>query len=96
MVNVISLLESALVMKGFKGLIVLVRFVMKYNNLLYKLSQPNFTIIELKCPGDCNSAGICDTSTGKCTCDDGRHGQDCSSELSRDLSENKTLFNSYF
>ena len=36
MVNVISLLESALVMKGFKGLIVLVRFVMKYNNLLYK------------------------------------------------------------
>ena len=34
----------------------------------------------MKCPGDCNNAGICNTSTGKCTCDIGRHGQDCSSE----------------
>ena len=80
MVNVISPLESALVMMGFKDLIVLVRFVMKYDNLLNKLVKPNFTIIELKCPGDCTNAGICDTSTGKCTCDTGRHGQDCSSK----------------
>ena len=35
--------------------------------------------LELTCPGDCNNAGECDTSTGQCTCDAGRHDLDCSS-----------------
>ena len=36
---------------------------------------------ELTCPSDCNNAGICDTSTGQCSCDIGRHGADCSSNV---------------
>ena len=28
----------------------------------------------------CSVAGVCDTSTGQCICDFGRHGPDCSSE----------------
>ena len=32
----------------------------------------------MKCPEDCNNAGVCDSTTGKCTCDTGRHGGDCS------------------
>ena len=35
---------------------------------------------ELTCPGDCSNAGICDTSSGQCSCDTGRHGPDCSSK----------------
>ena len=38
-------------------------------------------IIELKCPADCSGAGVCDTNIGQCTCDPGRHGVDCSSEI---------------
>ena len=34
----------------------------------------------LTCPGDCSDAGICDTTTGQCSCDTGRHGLDCSSK----------------
>ena len=33
------------------------------------------------CPGDCSNAGFCDTSTGQCSCDPGRHDQDCSSKI---------------
>ena len=36
--------------------------------------------LELTCPGDCSNAGTCDTATGQCDCDPGRHGIDCSSE----------------
>ena len=35
---------------------------------------------ELSCPADCSNAGDCNTSTGKCSCDIGRHGADCSSK----------------
>ena len=28
----------------------------------------------------CSVAGVCDTSTGQCICDLGRHGSDCSSK----------------
>ena len=35
----------------------------------------------MKCPGDCSNGGNCDTVTGKCTCDVGRHGADCSSKI---------------
>ena len=35
---------------------------------------------EWNCPGNCSDAGTCDTTTGKCTCDPGRHGLDCSSK----------------
>ena len=35
---------------------------------------------ELSCPADCSNAGDCDTSTGQCLCDIGRHGADCSSK----------------
>ena len=34
----------------------------------------------MKCPGDCNNAGVCDSTTGKCTCHTGRNGEDCSSK----------------
>ena len=34
----------------------------------------------MKCPEDCNDAGVCDSITGNCTCDTGRHGEDCSSK----------------
>ena len=40
-----------------------------------------FYVLELKCPADCSSAGVCDTNVGECTCDPGRHGLDCSSEI---------------
>ena len=40
-----------------------------------------FSTLDLTCPGDCSNAGICDTSTGQCSCDIGRHGPDCSSKL---------------
>ncbi len=48
---------------------------------LSKLQNSN--ISELKCPGDCNNAGICDTSNGQCSCDNGRHGSDCSSKYEK-------------
>ena len=41
----------------------------------------NFSFLELKCPGDCSGAGVCDTAIGECTCEPGRHGLDCSSEI---------------
>ena len=40
---------------------------------------------ELSCPEDCSNAGDCNTSTGKCSCDDGRHGADCSSKRNFDV-----------
>ena len=40
-----------------------------------------FFILELKCPADCSGAGVCDTDVGECTCEPGRHGLDCSSEI---------------
>ena len=35
--------------------------------------------IEIKCfgPGDCSNQGICDVSTGTCTCDQGFQGEIC-------------------
>ena len=35
--------------------------------------------IEIKCfgPGDCSNQGICDVSTGTCTCDSGFQGNIC-------------------
>ena len=37
-----------------------------------------FLFAELTCPENCNNAGKCDTSTGKCLCDSGKFGIDCS------------------
>ena len=37
--------------------------------------------LELTCPGHCNNAGICNTSTGQCLCNVGIHGSDCSSKF---------------
>ena len=37
-----------------------------------------FFFAELTCPANCNNAGRCDTSTGKCSCDSGKFGIDCS------------------
>ena len=42
-----------------------------------------FPISEKLCPGGanpCSNHGQCDTSTGICSCEVGRHGKDCSSE----------------
>ena len=50
------------------------RFI--YWNVTY-----HFLFLELKCPGDCSGAGVCDTGVGQCTCEPGRHGLDCSSEI---------------
>ena len=38
-------------------------------------------ILEFICPGNCSNAGSCDTSSGQCLCNDGRHGMDCSSNF---------------
>ena len=38
-------------------------------------------ILELTCPENCSNAGDCDTSTGQCECESGRHGFDCSSKI---------------
>ena len=51
------------------------------NNLSFHTSW-NFYFLEWICPGNCSDAGLCDTATGKCSCDTGRHGSDCSSNLS--------------
>jgi len=32
----------------------------------------------LKCPKDCSENGECNGETGKCTCDNGWEGEDCS------------------
>ena len=37
-----------------------------------------FFFAELTCPANCNNAGKCDTSTGKCLCDPEKFGIDCS------------------
>ena len=37
-----------------------------------------FIFAELTCPANCNNAGKCDKSTGKCLCDSGKFGIDCS------------------
>ena len=37
-----------------------------------------FFFAELTCPANCNNAGKCDKSTGKCLCDSGKFGIDCS------------------
>ena len=39
------------------------------------------TISEFICPGNCSNAGSCDTSSGECLCNDGRHDMDCSSNF---------------
>ena len=39
------------------------------------------TISEFICPGNCSNAGSCDTSSGQCLCNDGRHDMDCSSNF---------------
>ena len=46
-----------------------------------KMSHYTISFLELTCPGDCNNAGICNTSTGQCLCTAGRHGPDCSSKV---------------
>ena len=38
-------------------------------------------ISEIICPGNCSNAGSCDTSSGQCLCNDGRHDMDCSSNF---------------
>ena len=38
-------------------------------------------ISEFICPGNCSNAGSCDTSSGQCLCNDGRHDMDCSSNF---------------
>ena len=44
----------------------------------------SLSLLEFTCPKSfgavCSVAGVCDTSTGQCICDLGRHGSDCSSE----------------
>ena len=53
------------------------------NNIWNKWNKSTYHVcnnLELTCPGDCSNAGNCDTSTGKCSCVEGRHGLDCSSE----------------
>ena len=39
------------------------------------------SILERICPGNCNNAGTCNTVTGECSCNSGRHGTDCSSKI---------------
>ena len=50
-----------------------------YRNVTFQLQI--FPLLELKCPADCSGAGVCDTTIGECTCEPGRHGLDCSSEI---------------
>ena len=48
---------------------------------VYHFIHPKTFFSEWICPGNCSDAGLCDTTTGKCSCDMGRHGSDCSSNL---------------
>ena len=77
MVSVISQLGFAIAMKNIREMTALVIY---FSSISQKsLVTSRFFFVELKCPGDCSNAGNCDTSTGQCTCDSGRHGLDCSS-----------------
>ena len=55
------------------------KFLAIFRHYICKLS-----LLEFTCPKSfgavCSVAGVCDTSTGQCICDLGRHGSDCSSE----------------
>ena len=77
--NVISQLVPVLAMKDFKDMIVLVVFIDSIKIIIKIIDYVFFT--ELKCPGDCSNAGTCNTTTGQCSCDLGRHGIDCSSKM---------------
>ena len=52
------------------------------NWYLIRLILTTYVFVELTCPKDCSNAGDCNTSTGLCLCDSGRHGVDCSSKQS--------------
>ena len=66
---------------------------MEYQNSEYKNDKLlKSCITELKCPADCSGAGICDTSTGTCLCNLGRHGIDCSSKKVHKRYQLNTIF----
>ena len=59
----------------------------------------DYLFIELTCPADCSNSGVCDTSSGLCSCDTGRHGSDCSSKnllFISYLKDNMKVLNVYY
>ena len=50
------------------------------HKISFKSNHIDYLFIELTCPADCSNSGVCDTSSGLCSCDTGRHGSDCSSK----------------
>ena len=77
--NVISQLVPVLAMKDFKDMIVQVIFIDSIEIAIKITDYVSFT--ELTCPSDCSNAGMCNTTTGQCSCDLGRHDLDCSSKM---------------
>ena len=88
MANVIIQLDCVLAMKETRDLIVLVILPIYHQQILPEcpvMSHNTIYFLELTCPGDCNNAGICNTSTGQCLCTVGRHGPDCSSKVFQNI-----------
>ena len=77
-VSVMFLLELALVIKDFMELCVRVK---KHSSAKKIYIRLNIKLIstDMQCPGDgyCSNQGICDVSTGTCTCDSGFQGDMC-------------------
>ena len=51
-------------------------------------------ILDISCPGDqspCNGNGLCDLTSGVCTCDEQHQGDDCSGKIERPIPVPSTL-----
>ena len=57
-------------------------FLLLINDLMMKYIL-SFLSTEVQCPGDstCSNQGICDVSTGSCTCNSGFQGDMCHSNI---------------